>query len=505
MTDFPMLAAIVADPFVQAGTLAVVGALLTHVVLRHHPGWRLAGQVAFFLALTLLLTYHGIVPYEATSDETDLLQRVFIGLAKVIWWVNATLSLAGFVRVFLIFEGQPREGRLIQDLIVGIIYVGSTLSVVAYVFSFPVGTLIATSGVFAIILGLALQSTLSDVFSGVALNIGNSYAVGDWIRLSDGVEGRVLETNWRATHLLSGTNDLIIVPNSNVAKATLTNLSRPDKGHGVKLTVRLRPTVLPSVVANVMRNVLLSSNSILTSPAPSVSVKSLDGEAIEMELSFRVPDIAASGGARNEIFDLIHRHTKAAGLGLSQPAGSADTPAGPLADAASSAHRTTRLKLLDAVPLFSFLTEDEKEALADAMTRRNYRKDEVVAQQGIVLETLMIVRSGVLVAVRQEGQAEVELSRMAPGDCFGEGGLLTGAGEAGTIRALTFVVVYEIAKDALAQLMHDRPGIADELGTILAQRAAMGQHPLPKELEAGGGSVAWLAARIRQFLRIPHA
>ena len=57
--------------------------------------------------------------------------------------------------------------------------------------------LIATSGVFAVILGLAMQSTLSDVFSGIALNIGRSYAIGDWIALSGGIEGQVVERDYR--------------------------------------------------------------------------------------------------------------------------------------------------------------------------------------------------------------------------------------------------------------------------------------------------------------------
>ena len=43
--------------------------------------------------------------------------------------------------------------------------------------------------------------------------------------LSDGIEGRVVETNWRATHLLNASNDLVVLPNSDLAKAQLTNLS----------------------------------------------------------------------------------------------------------------------------------------------------------------------------------------------------------------------------------------------------------------------------------------
>jgi small-conductance mechanosensitive channel len=56
----------------------------------------------------------------------------------------------------------------------------------------------------AIILGLALQSTLADAFLGVALNLSRAYKVGDWIVLSDSTEGRVIETNCRGTSLLNG-------------------------------------------------------------------------------------------------------------------------------------------------------------------------------------------------------------------------------------------------------------------------------------------------------------
>ncbi|MGO8176435.1 mechanosensitive ion channel domain-containing protein, partial [Rhizobium ruizarguesonis] len=76
---------------------------------------------------------------------------------------------------------------------------GMALSVMAFVFGVPIGTLVETSGVVAIILGLAIQNTLADVFSGIALKLGRPYIICDWILLSDGTEGRVVESNWRAT------------------------------------------------------------------------------------------------------------------------------------------------------------------------------------------------------------------------------------------------------------------------------------------------------------------
>ena len=490
------------DPLVQTGVLASIGALLTHVALRNRPTHRFAGQLFFFIALTILLFYHGVVPYEAGTSNSSVPQRVFAGLARMIWWMNGALSLVGFVRAILTFERRTREGRLLQDLIIGMIYVGTALSIAANVFNFPVGTLIATSGVFAIIVGLAMQSTLSNVFSGIALNISRPYAIGDWISLGDGIEGQVLETNWRATHLLSNTNDLIILPNSSLAKATLTNLSGPDRSHGVTLTVRISPNVSPGAVSSVMRDVLLSCTSILPNPPPTTHIQSLDADAIEVKLSFHVAKLSAVGTTKDEVFDLVYRHVKSSGMRFASPSASMQPILNNTESSASTA--STPLRLLNAISLFSSLTEDEKEALAATMSRRTFRKGDVVVEQGTVMAALVIVRTGVLAVTSRTEEEEIETGRLAPGDFFGEGGLLTGAGTSGTVRALTFVVVYEIALENLAPLIHDRPGIAEELGAALLHRKQSidPPHKITSD-EPRHGSVARLAALIQSYIHRP--
>lgn len=499
MEQIRWLSGLLHESAVATGLAALGGALAVHVLLRRSPVGHLAGEAVLFAVLTSLLLLQGIVPYDAGPPEAPLLESVFLGLAKVVWWTNAALLLVGAVRVFLIIEGRPREGRLLQDLLVGVIYTGAALCVVANVFSFPVGTLIATSGVVAIVLGLALQSTLADVFSGLALNISRPYAVGDWIVAGDGMEGRVVETNWRATHLVNGSNELIILPNSKLARSTLVNSSGPDQRHGTKLRVRFAPTLSPAAITRVMRDVLMSTTAILPSPAPSVHVKALDAHAIEIELSFRVADLGMSSAAKDEVLDLIYRHAKASGLRLSPPAGAApDTPGA----AEPAALRPTPLRLLDAVPLFAALTEDEKETLAAAAVRRTCRKGEVVVEEGAALPALMVVRSGVLAITRRDGPQEVEIARLAPGDFFGEEGLLMGEREKGSAKALTFVVLFEIAKEALAPLMEDRPGMADELSAVLARRSLSGHLPAPGAgRPAGSGSVNRIAERIRAYFQ----
>jgi small-conductance mechanosensitive channel/CRP-like cAMP-binding protein len=497
------LPTVIADPIVQAGTLAIVGAVVTRIVLRNHPTRRFVGQTIFFVGLSALLLYHGIVPYRPGPSGVSTLQQIFIGLAKVVWWVNAAWSLISFVRIALIWEGQPREGRLVQDLVVGLIYVGAALSIVAYVFDAPVGTLIATSGVFAIILGLAMQSTLSDVFSGLALNLGRPYVIGDWIVLDGGIEGRVSETNWRAVYLINGGNDLVVVPNSDLAKARLTNITSSERGHGLKVTVRVVPTVSPASILETMHAVLLSSNRILPSPTPTVQVKSLSSASVEVELAFRVSDLSAGGAAQNEVFDLVYRHAFAAGLRL---APENDPAAAAAHDAAQAGEpHGGAMRLLQTVPLFASLTQDEKRTLAAGMSRRTFHKGEVIVAQGAAMESLMIIRSGVAVVERLEGEQKIELDRLAPGDTLGESGLLVGDKETARVSASTFVVVYEIGRTCISPLFHDRPAIADELGATLARRAEhltqrLGRYGPVAHAEAAPP----LVTRIRRFFQITH-
>ncbi|KUM27224.1 mechanosensitive ion channel protein [Mesorhizobium loti] len=506
MLNYGEIAATIADPIVQTGALALVGAVATRLIQRNHPRRRFVVQIAFFVALTLLLTSNGIVPYQPGPPNALPLQRFFIDLAKIVWWTSAAWSLISVVRAFLIFERRAREGQLLQDLVVGIIYVGAVLSVVAYVFDAPVGTLIATSGVVAVILGLALQSTLADVFSGIALNLARPYGIGDWLALGNSIEGKVVETNWRATHLLTGTNDLVIVPNSDLARARLTNLSSPEPSHGVTLRVRFRPTIAPSAMVEVMRSVLLSSTSIMMVPEPSVHVISLDVDAVELELSFRVADVATVGKAKTEIFDLTYRHAKAAALALAQPPDSVAGVAAPSSAAMPGGLRATQLKLLDSISLFAHLTEEEKEALASTMTRRDFRNGDVLVEQGTVLKSLMILRSGVALVTKRDDSGSgvvAELDRLAPGDFFGEGGLLTGAGEHGSITALTSVAVYEITQEGLGALMRDRPAIADELGSLLSKRTAAEQFKFRQLRGAAvAKSASGVTARIRHLFNL---
>ena len=377
------------------------------------------------------------------------------------------------------------------------------LSILAFVFAVPVGTLIATSGVFAIILGLALQNTLSDVFSGIALGLGRPYVLGDWIVLSDGTEGRVVETNWRSTHLLTLAHNVVALPNSFLAKLGVTNVSSPDESHGLSLTVRLAPTKMPATIVDAMRAVLLSCNSILKEPMPQAAITGLDAAAIEIELSFRVANLGQRIVARNEIFDLVYRHSRSIGLLLAMPPSASIVMANRPGEETAVAPGFTPIELIKAIPIFSALTDDEQEALAATVSVRTYRKGDIIARQGEMLPSLMVVRTGVILQQRGDDARPEEIGRLAPGDFFGETGLLAGIGEMSTLRAMSHVVVYEIDQKSFAPLLLDRPEMAEDLAAILASgMSASGESGKPGQQHANSRS-ALLKAMQTIFRSVP--
>jgi len=443
--------------------LGLTGMIVWKLIGRGRSNLRLVVQIVFFAAMTLVLIFGHIPLGQSGGLRVDDAHLAFVILAQMLWWLHLSWAVIGFVRIYLVLEGRPREARLLQDIVVGAVYVCVALSALAFVFEVPVGTLIATSGVIAIAVGLALQNTLGDVFSGLALTLGRTYSLGDWILLADGTEGRVIASTWRSTHILTGANNVAVLPNSVLAKLKLTNVSRPDETHLLRMTMRVLPTHAPSIMEKAMLTVLAGCNSIMREPPPLVALTTLDAAALEIELMFQVINPLLRTKAKNEVIDRFYRHCKVAGLQLAMPPGATVFGSGFLEANARQAE-TSLLEFIDDNPIFSGLTRAEKEKLARSGVEREYSKDDVIVSQGDALSSMMIIRTGV-VSMRHDGQ---ERMRLASGDFFGETGLLAGMGEAFTLQALTHVVVYEVDQESVARLLSERPGLAEDVAAMLS-------------------------------------
>jgi small-conductance mechanosensitive channel len=179
-------------------------------------------------------------------------------LFGIAWWIlGAWLfkSLLQLVlnRLFFPDNNEPHARRLFADLASGLIYVLAFFGIIDTVFHQPVSTFVATSGVLAIVLGLALLNTLGDVLAGLAINIERPFGAGDWITLADQVSGQVMQVNWRATRLRTWSHDMVVIPNSVASKAIITNHSRPTGLHRCVVGLKVDLAVAPSRVIEALQ------------------------------------------------------------------------------------------------------------------------------------------------------------------------------------------------------------------------------------------------------------
>ncbi len=506
MFDLPAtVTAAARDPLVIALAIFSLGGLLAHLLFRAHPLGRAIVRVIFLLVLTVLLLYAGIVPYQKLQWTGVAFRDAAHGVLKIAWWLYAAWFLVGFLRAFVVTEHRPREGKLIHDLLAGAIYLAAVFAIIAYVFDLPIQGLLATSGAIAIILGLALQSTLSDVFSGIVLNFSRPYRPGDWISIDGATDGRVIEMNWRATHVLTAKRDLAIVPNSTIAKAKIVNASSPSGIHGMTVTIQLDAKASPAFGSELLEHAILNTRLILATPAPSIVVKAINATYTEFDVTFFVEELAQASRAQNELFDLISRHLAVSGVELASIQSKPYlTPQG---DAAINP-RTAPERALGLVEIFVTLTEEERRSLAGKLKQKAYDRDETLLEPGTVLHSLFIIGTGVLSLTSVVSEGEIELMRLGPGDHYGEIGLLTGAAATAKISALVPTTVYELAKDDLAPILEARPAVAHELCRALARRQAAGQLIANPEIDktVPANRVAnWFSDRLHRLFDLAEA
>ena len=488
------------DPLIGGSALIAFGAFISRMLFKQRPIWRAVARVIFLVLLTLLLLYDGIVPYQPLQLTGAPYRDTIAGTLKIAWWLWAAWFLVALVRAVVIFEGRPRDGKLVQDILSALIYLTAAFAVIAYVFDLPIQGLLATSGVIAIVLGLALQSSLNDVFSGLVLSLSHPYKAGDWIKIEGGAEGRIVELNWRATHILTARQDLTIVPNSAIAKSKIVNLNYPSSIHGITIDVRL--SARPANGKNILELALLNSQLILTFPRPSVLTQSIDATQTEFEITFFVGRLDSDTDAQNELFDLISRHAVAAGTRLAPPK---NAPFQPRDDAALNIRDLNPDTVLTLAGIFVSLTPDERAAIGAKLKKAWHDKGDVLVKPDVVLQSLFIVGSGVLSVARPDNGGEKEVLRFGPGDYFGEMGLLAGKRTTANITALAPSTVYELTKADLRPILEARPEIAQELSRAMAQRLEAGRGLTTVELDKtvpARGSSAWLSMQMHRLFEL---
>jgi small-conductance mechanosensitive channel len=143
-------------------------------------------------------------------------------------------------------------------------------------------TLAVGGAATAIVLGLAAQTTIGNVFAGLLILSVQPFRVGDRVRLqagnlAGGVEGTVAQLGLLYVTLTHG-EDVILVPNNTVVTAAIVPLREPGK---VDLRARLRPGIKPSEVQRLIEE----SVTVETRDEPHIELEEVDDSEVVMRVT----------------------------------------------------------------------------------------------------------------------------------------------------------------------------------------------------------------------------
>ena len=462
------------------------------------PATRLITRIPMFLAFSYFLFLAHLVPYIAAPSPPDALARIFSDSLRATWWFWAASIGSNLVLRFS-FRGSRITGRrFFMDLCVAGIYLVAFIGFITFVLNFPVQGILVTSGAVAVVLGFALQNSLGDVFYGIVLNLGKPYRAGDWISLDNGVDGQVLEMNWRATHMLTIRKDVVIVPNSVVAKSKIVVSSTPSRVHGTTITVLLGSNTFPMTARRLIAEAIHGCPLALMVPLPAIVIKSMSLDAIAVDITFFTSGFSESPDAQNQVYEKIFRRLGSAGIRL----GSSTTASNADGNLNSTANFSEAEHLLAYTPMFSRLSVAERDSIAKSMTRENFEAGKTVMELGVRSDAMYVISSGVLSCTGEVGDRKLEITRMCAADHFGAEGLLGERLTGVKVSALTTAVLYRLARDDLMRIVEASPGFAAGLNREIAARRLFSDAAMETR-EVGENSEESLAAWFSDLFRRP--
>ncbi|AKJ99375.1 mechanosensitive ion channel protein MscS [Pseudomonas chlororaphis] len=479
-----MLSLISDHPLLCALVLLVLDLLLWRLVSAQRTYWKIGTRLVIFSLFSVLLFNEGLNPMVPAQWVDDVPRHLAATGLQIAWWLFAARTLTELIGAAMM-QRVGHTGRLLQDLLGAVIFLIAVIAALAYVLDLPVKGVLATSGAVAIIVGLALQSTLSDVFSGIVLNTTKPYQLDDWISI-DGTEGRVTDIDWRATRLQTSQGSMAVIPNSLAAKAKIINFSRPSDVHGLSISVQVSPHARPQKVIEALERAMIGCRALLASPAPCVTLKSSGSSGAEYEISGFVASMGQKRDVRNQLYDLAFRHLRASGISLLSTTESAS----------ASAFSRPRA-LLESSSIFSTLRQEEKDTFSQNMTLQTFRPGDMILPAGEVSDHLLIIESGVVSVTLVRNGLTLEGGRMGPGEVIGEAGIVAEQATLANFSAKTFCSLYRIENTYLKPCLEARRDISDAMKNLLDVRIHLAENltrEAPKPI-AKKRFLQWLRSR----------
>ena len=420
---------------------------------------------AVYLVLTQIA---GIDPHlgreamdiEEKTSAGSLLAR-FLITGAAIFSVNTLLSI---LNAFLT-SGRGRHAflanipSLLLDLIrLGLVLVGAAM-IISYIWGVNLQGALVGLGVGGIVLGLALQDTLSALFAGLSMISTRNFKEGDWLK-TDEFDGKVIGMDWRSVTVRTEQDILVVIPNSQLARTPFIVESTDKMPYGEEVMLKFSYDDPPEKVIDVIDQVARTVPDILQSPVHRIELLYFQDNGAEYELTFFVNERGQAWKARS---DFLRRFWYAAERANLHPAGAHHMLYRVADDRKNPTH--DRLAAMEAAKVFNPSSAGFDQLLSAASIFR-FGRNETLMREGDSVNRLLIPFAGTLAVI--DPQTGVKFRELKIGQFFVSRAFLLAGKSSVRICSETQCSVLEIPQQALLEFLDRNPHEAEQFEARIA-------------------------------------
>jgi len=410
-------------------------------------------------------------------QSTSMAAVWFDTALRVIYIILGMLIVIAIVRfaAFLLLQATTR--RAAQSEIRSLLK--TVFSILIYIIAFfiifqtqypdvSLAPLFTGSTILGIVVGLALQDTLGNLFAGLAMQADQLFQVGDVINIAGRGVGVVESISWRGVKVRTFQNKLLVISNAVLGKESIEVAPRTN------LNARLVNfstvyTESPANTAHLIREAVRQCENVSPKMRPVVRIRDLGADGIDWEIKYWLVDYSKYNDSdalvRQRVWYVCQREK----IDFAYPTRTVHMV--PEAEHVTPDEiLNTNAEHLNNVPIFAPLSDEETEQLANASTTRVYAPNEPIVRKGQEGNSMFVILRGAVKVQIPEADYQKTVNRLGPHDYFGEMSLLTGDPRSATVIAEVETEVLRIKKEALKPIFENNPDLVQTISELIEER-----------------------------------
>ncbi|NLK62246.1 MAG: mechanosensitive ion channel [Fusobacteria bacterium] len=414
--------------------------------------------VFILITLRVILEIH-----EVTWNKSKLNAIIYIGIMFFV------IKLFDYMIIdFYAKKTKFEMPKLIHDIIIMIIYIVAFFSILKMQLGIDITPLLTTSAVISMVIGLALQDTLSNFIAGIVIHIESPFKYNDWIGVNN-IDGRVIEINWRTVKILTFSNDFYIIPNSIIAKSQITNYNAPTKNHLRVIKIRASYDESPNKIKEIILETAKEIPYVLKDPDPIINIVDYQEYYIEYNVRLWIDDFGKKRIVTDEFLSKLWYKLKRENIRPPYKRQEIyNFESNKIVDCKYEALEE-KIFYLKSIDLFKNMEKNVLEKIVNKMNEMFYGKKEILFRQGDEGDSFFLIYKGeVDIFLDNE-----KIATLKKGDFFGEMSLLLGKNRTATTIAKTDLKCFVIDKINFSIIIQTYPEILETISKTLSNRETL--------------------------------